>query len=361
MSQVVLKVQDLGKRYGRATILDGLSFEVLEGEFFGIIGPSGSGKSTLLRILAGVESATSGQAVFFDPKSGQFQPYSDNVVMVWQSLALFPHLSVGGNVGFGLKVRGVEKPILRRKVQEALQMVSLDGYSSRSINQLSGGEQQRVALARALIVQPRVLLLDEPLGALDPNLRAEVQACLLRIHRGTGITVIMVTHDQNEALTLSRRVAVLNVGSIEQLGQPDELIRHPRTVFVARFVGERNLYEGQVESCGAEHCTIRTDIGRFKIGRTAEGFQGLAPGCRLVYVIDVEHVRRGPVGENRVTGEVMSHSLRGSRRLVRVALPSGHLLSFETQASAPPDLQSVVEISWDTEDAYVLPASQQMG
>jgi ABC-type Fe3+/spermidine/putrescine transport system ATPase subunit len=171
----------------------------------------------------------------------------------------------------------------------------------------------------------------------------------------------MVTHDQNEALTLSRRVAVLNGGTIEQLGQPDELIRHPRTAFVARFVGERNLYEGQVESCEAEHCTIRTDIGRFKIGRTADGFQDLAPGCRLVYVIDVENVRSGALGENTVTGEVVSHSLRGSRRLVRVALPSGHLVSFETQASAPPELQSVVEVSWHMEDGYVLPASQQVG
>lgn len=247
MENVILKVENLTKIYNNTKALQSVALDICQGEFFSIIGPSGSGKSTLLKIVAGVESATEGRILYkgrsLDPTASE----SHDIVMVWQSLALFPHMDVESNVAFGLSVRNINKMEKGKRVKSALLMVSLNGYEKRRIHELSGGEQQRVALARALVVRPKVLLLDEPLGSLDAYLRGELQAELRKLHRDTGITFVMVTHDQSEALSLSNRIAIINKGSIEQVGTPEEIMKLPRTAFVARFVGDKNVFEGIVE------------------------------------------------------------------------------------------------------------------
>jgi putative spermidine/putrescine transport system ATP-binding protein len=233
----------VSKRYGDVVAVDSLDLEVRRGEFFTLLGPSGSGKTTTLRMIAGFEEPDSGHVELGGRDVTALAPYDRSVNTVFQDYALFPHMSVGENVAYGLRVRGVERGERRRRAAEALETVRLSGYESRTPNQLSGGQQQRVALARAIINQPRVLLLDEPLGALDLKLREQMQVELKTIKQEVGITFIYVTHDQEEALTMSNRIAVFNEGRIEQVGTPTEVYERPGNPFVAGFVGVSNLLE----------------------------------------------------------------------------------------------------------------------
>jgi putative spermidine/putrescine transport system ATP-binding protein len=233
----------VSKRYGDVIAVDSLDLEVRRGEFFTLLGPSGSGKTTTLRMIAGFEEPDSGHVELGGRDVTALAPYDRSVNTVFQDYALFPHMSVGENVAYGLRVRGVERGERRRRAAEALETVRLSGYESRKPNQLSGGQQQRVALARAIINQPRVLLLDEPLGALDLKLREQMQVELKTIKQEVGITFIYVTHDQEEALTMSNRIAVFNEGRIEQVGTPTEVYERPGNPFVAGFVGVSNLLE----------------------------------------------------------------------------------------------------------------------
>ncbi|MEO8469113.1 MAG: ABC transporter ATP-binding protein [Chloroflexota bacterium] len=222
----------------------GIDLEIRDGEFFSMLGPSGSGKTTTLRMIAGFEMPTRGRIFLHGEDVSDKPPFERDVNTVFQDYALFPHMTVGQNVGYGLEVRKVPKPERERRVAEALQMVRLEGYDTRKPGQLSGGQRQRVALARALVNRPRVLLLDEPLGALDLKLREEMQLELKAIQQEVGITFIYVTHDQEEALTMSDRLAVFNRGRIEQIGTPADLYEKPETAFVAGFVGTSNLISG---------------------------------------------------------------------------------------------------------------------
>jgi putative spermidine/putrescine transport system ATP-binding protein len=232
------------KRYGDVEAVAGIDLEIRDGEFFSMLGPSGSGKTTTLRMIAGFEIPTAGTVELHGEDVTGLAPFDRDVNTVFQDYALFPHLTVGDNVAYGLVVRKVPKSERAARVAEALRMVRLEGYDGRKPSQLSGGQRQRVALARALVNRPRVLLLDEPLGALDLKLREEMQIELKRIQQEVGITFIYVTHDQEEALTMSDRLAVFNHGRIEQLGPPAEVYEHPATRFVAGFVGTSNLLEG---------------------------------------------------------------------------------------------------------------------
>ena len=246
MTSPAVRFVEVSRHFGEVRAVDGVSLEVADGEFFAMLGPSGSGKTTCLRMLAGFERPTAGRVELHGRDVTDLPPYERDVNTVFQDYALFPHLSVAENVAYGLTIQKVAKPEIRRRVGEALDLVRLPDYGPRKPAQLSGGQRQRVALARALINRPRVLLLDEPLGALDLKLRQQMQTELKAIQRQVGITFLFVTHDQEEALAMSDRLAVFNQGRIEQVGSPAEVYERPRTVFVAGFVGTTNLLLGDL-------------------------------------------------------------------------------------------------------------------
>jgi putative spermidine/putrescine transport system ATP-binding protein len=248
-----VRLERVAKRYGEVVAVDGVDLEVGAGEFFSMLGPSGSGKTTTLRMIAGFELPTEGRVLLDGEDVSRMPPFERDVNTVFQDYALFPHMSVGDNVGYGLVIRRIPRQEREQRVGEALRMVRLDGYQKRRPGQLSGGQRQRVALARALVNRPRVLLLDEPLGALDLKLREEMQIELKVIQQQVGITFIYVTHDQEEALTMSDRIAVFNAGRIEQVGSPADVYERPGTPFVAGFVGTSNL--------------LRDDVARQIVGR----------------------------------------------------------------------------------------------
>jgi spermidine/putrescine ABC transporter ATP-binding subunit len=239
-----VSIKGARKVYGQAAALDGVSIDFLDGEFFGLLGPSGSGKTTLLRAIAGFVDLDEGEISIAGERVEHVPVHRRKIGMVFQNYALFPHLTVAENVGFGLSVRGAGSADIRKRVGEMLELVRLPGFEARRPRQLSGGQQQRVALARALITRPSVLLLDEPLGALDRRLRQEMQVELKQIQREIGITAVFVTHDQEEALTLSDRIAIINQGRLAQIGQPQQVYERPLDVFTARFLGDANVFRG---------------------------------------------------------------------------------------------------------------------
>jgi spermidine/putrescine transport system ATP-binding protein len=256
-----IQLLDLEKRFREVRAVDGVTLEVGTGEFFSLLGPSGCGKTTTLRMIGGFELPTGGRILLRGRDITYDPPDKRPVNMVFQNYALFPHLDVGDNIAFGLRRKGVDKPEIVRRVAEALELVHLDGYARRKPNQLSGGQQQRVALARALVNRPNVLLLDEPLGALDLKLRKRLQIELKRIQIEVGITFVYVTHDQEEALTMSDRIAVMNHGKVEQLGTPEALYERPATRFVADFIGTTNLLRGEVISTETDCAVVRLESG----------------------------------------------------------------------------------------------------
>ncbi len=245
-SEIAVRLEGVAKRYGDVVAVAGIDLDVRDGEFFSMLGPSGSGKTTTLRMIAGFETPTAGRILLHGEDVSRRPPFERDVNTVFQDYALFPHMTVGDNVGYGLMIRKVAKSERAARVAEALRMVRLDGFEKRRPSQLSGGQRQRVALARALVNRPRVLLLDEPLGALDLKLREEMQIELKAIQQQVGITFIYVTHDQEEALTMSDRIAVFAAGRIEQVGSPADVYERPATPFVAGFVGTSNLLGGDV-------------------------------------------------------------------------------------------------------------------
>jgi putative spermidine/putrescine transport system ATP-binding protein len=266
-----VRLEALYKRFGEVEAVSGIDLEIADGEFFSMLGPSGSGKTTTLRMIAGFERPTAGRILLHGKDVTDVPPFDRDVNTVFQDYALFPHMTVGENVAYGLMVRRVPRPERQERVSAALQMVRLGAFADRRPGQLSGGQRQRVALARALINRPRVLLLDEPLGALDLKLREEMQIELKAIQQQVGITFIYVTHDQEEALTMSDRLAVFNAGRIEQIGSPAEVYERPGTPFVAGFVGTSNLLSGEAPRtiAGAEGTyTIRPE--KIRIGRADE-------------------------------------------------------------------------------------------
>jgi putative spermidine/putrescine transport system ATP-binding protein len=246
MSESAILFQNVSRHFGDVKAVDDVTLEIKDGEFFSMLGPSGSGKTTCLRMIAGFDRPTAGQIFLYGQDVSNLPPYERSVNTVFQDYALFPHMNIGDNIGYGLMIKGIEKKERMKQVEEMLDLVRLPGFGHRKPSQLSGGQRQRVALARALINHPKVLLLDEPLGALDLKLRQQMQVELKSIQQRIGITFIFVTHDQEEALTMSDRIAVFNEGKIEQIGTPAEIYEHPASPFVAGFVGTSNLVSGDV-------------------------------------------------------------------------------------------------------------------
>lgn len=245
-SQPIILLKDISKSFGQTEVLNNINLYVLKNEFVTLLGPSGCGKTTTLRILGGFETPDRGDVYFEGIRINNIPPYQRKVNTVFQKYALFPHMNVFENIAFGLKIKKIDRTTINKKVDEMLELVNLQGFHKRSIDSLSGGQQQRVAIARALVNQPEVLLLDEPLGALDLKLRKEMQIELKNIHQRTGITFVYVTHDQEEALTMSDTIVVMNKGKIQQIGTPQMIYNEPKNAFVADFIGESNIIQGKM-------------------------------------------------------------------------------------------------------------------
>ena len=312
---------ELTKRFDDVVAVDSIDLNVTPGEFFSLLGPSGCGKTTTLRMIAGFERPTSGRILLDGADVASIPAYKRNVNTVFQSYALFPHLRVFDNVAFGLRRAGVSKQEVARRVADALAQVQLTGLERRKPAQLSGGQQQRVALARVLVLRPAVVLLDEPLGALDAKIRRTLQVELKALQEQVGLTFIYVTHDQEEALTMSDRLAVMNAGHIEQLGPPKAVYEEPDTTFVADFLGISNLMTGTALGQAGAHCRVRVNEVELEASRGDITTRG-----QTKLVIRPERVRlepRGANGENRIPGMVERVVYRGSNNQVFVRLPGG--------------------------------------
>ncbi|MTW87533.1 polyamine ABC transporter ATP-binding protein [Virgibacillus dakarensis] len=253
----MVQLENVTKQFGNYKAVNELNLNVRAGEFLTLLGPSGCGKTTTLRMIAGFEKPTSGSVKIGEKKVDHVEPYKREANTVFQSYALFPHMTVSENVAFGLKMKKINKQEIAERVKQALKMVQLESYGDRSVKQLSGGQQQRIAIARAIVNNPKVLLLDEPLGALDLKLRKQMQMELKRLQKSLGITFIYVTHDQEEALTMSDRIVVMNEGEIEQTGRPNEIYEKPKTRFVANFIGETNIFKGVVDNLNGNYASLK--------------------------------------------------------------------------------------------------------
>ena len=274
-SPVYLRIDHVTKRFGETIAVNDVSLDIERGEIFALLGSSGCGKSTLLRVLSGFETPTSGR-VWLDGKDvTDLPPYERPMNMMFQSYALFPHLNVWENVAFGLKRDGVAKAEIQQRVEDMLQLVQLQKFAKRSPHQLSGGQQQRVALARSLVKRPQLLMLDEPLGALDKKLREETQVELVKIIKQVGVTCVMVTHDQDEAMTMADRIAVMSEGRFLQVGAPSEVYEYPNCRFVADFVGNVNLVDGEITVDDAEKTVVQSDVCSFFVGHGISGHLGM--------------------------------------------------------------------------------------
>jgi spermidine/putrescine transport system ATP-binding protein len=347
-----IRLTDLTKHFREVRAVDRVSMDIRNGEFFSMLGPSGCGKTTTLRMIGGFELPTAGRIELRGRDITLDPPDKRPVNMVFQNYALFPHLDVAGNVAFGLRRKGVDKADTKRRVGEALDLVRLAGYERRKTNQLSGGQQQRVALARALVNRPNVLLLDEPLGALDLKLRKALQIELKRVQVEVGITFVYVTHDQEEALTMSDRIAVMHAGRVEQLGTPESLYERPATRFVADFIGTSNLLHGVVEGRDDGHAVVRLDGG--ELIRTARG--DLAAGAPVELCIRPESVAivahdavgalRSSVVQAAYLGTTIQYHVRtaGGVPLTVLAPKAGGRLPVGTEMA----------VSWDPQDVLVL-------
>jgi spermidine/putrescine transport system ATP-binding protein len=280
-----LEIAHVSKRYDAVTALDDVSLAVEQGAYVVLLGPSGSGKTTLLSVIGGFTVPSAGTVSIAGREITALSPAKRPTTTLFQDYALFPHMSVAGNVGFGLKVRGVAGPERQRQVEAALELVGLAGYGKRGIHEISGGQRQRVGLARALVVEPEILLLDEPLGALDLNLRRQMQDELLSLQRRTGRSFVHVTHDQEEAMALASLVVVMNQGRIEDIGTPKRIYEYPSTLFTASFMGESTQIAGKITGAASGTVEAETAIGRLR------GSSGLMPGAEVMLVIRPENIR----------------------------------------------------------------------
>ena len=362
MARGEIELTKLRKEFAEVTAVDGIDLHVPAGEFFSLLGPSGCGKTTTLRMIAGFEQPSSGQILLDGTDVAYTPPHHRNVNTVFQNYALFPHLNVFDNIAFGLRRAKRPRDEIRRRVGEALELVQLSGYERRKSSQLSGGQQQRVALARALVLNPAVLLLDEPLGALDAKLRKALQIELKALQQEVGITFLYVTHDQEEALTMSDRLAVMNAGRVEQVGAPQDVYEDPETLFVADFLGVSNLMDAQVVSSSGAACKVAVDGYELETRGTDLDVRGAAKIVIRPERIELEE--HGASGPNRVPAMVERVVYVGSAVQVIVHAATGETLQALVQNKGgefPYTQGSPVQLFLPPDALRVLPAGVGSG
>tara|TARA_B110001452_G_scaffold175988_1_gene147568 strand:- start:731 stop:1873 length:1143 start_codon:yes stop_codon:yes gene_type:complete len=357
-----VQIRGLTKKFGEITAVDNIDLDIYQGELFCLLGGSGCGKSTLLRMLAGFEFPESGTISIDGIDMSQVPAYERPTNMMFQSYALFPHMTVGENIAFGLKQDKISKTEISDRVNDILKLVELEGYIKRRPQQLSGGQMQRVALARALVKKPKLLLLDEPLAALDKKLRKQTQFELANIQEQVGVTFIVVTHDQEEAMTLSSRMAVMDMGKFKQIGTPTEIYEFPESRFVADFIGSANIFEGKVINSKAGHVTVSTDVGELIVnfGQSVSEGKNIWIGIRPEKIHLSKTITKKKDG-NHIKGVVEEIGYLGETSIYKVRLENGQIIDVSAPNQSRPMNQArgitwedVVYLSWEPESAMLL-------
>ena len=350
-ADVLVRFAGVHKTYdGVNRVVDQLDLDIFRGEFLTLLGPSGSGKTTTLMMLAGFEAPTAGEILLEGRSIGRLPPHRREIGMVFQHYALFPNMTVAENVGFPLSVRRLPKSEIDARVDRALAMVQLRALGNRRPMQLSGGQQQRVAVARALVYQPKLVLMDEPLGALDKQLREQMQLEIRRLHRELGVTMVYVTHDQSEALTMSDRIAVFHQGTIQQIGPPEAIYDHPANAFVARFIGENNRVTGTVEKVEGSRCAVR--VNGLSLAGTLGG--ALAPGEPALVSVRPEQIVLGDApADCSLAGTLAEAIYLGDHLRLRIAVAGMGDIVVKSHAGQAPAIGSAMRLGWRAEDCRV--------
>jgi spermidine/putrescine ABC transporter ATP-binding subunit len=357
-----IELRQITKRYGKECVVDAVSAMIAPGEFFSLLGPSGSGKTTTLMMIAGFADVDEGQILVDGTDIADVPPQRRGFGMVFQNYAIFPHLSVFDNVAFPLRARKLPNDQIQERVKQALELVRLERFADRFSRQLSGGQQQRVAIARAIVFQPSVVLMDEPLGALDKNLRYQMQVEIKEIQQRLGMTVVYVTHDQEEAMNMSDRIAIMNSGRIEQVGRPTEIYENPASNFIARFLGEANLIEGTIEEVCEGVAVLHTAGGLQLRARVAGNVQ---PGARANLFVRPERVTLAREGDGSAADRALNHA---AGRLAQTSFLGNilrHLVEIEPDVRVTVDVQNAsgglfrtadetVTLSWRVADSVIL-------
>ncbi len=351
MAEPIVRLDGICKRYDGAAAVERLDLDIAAGEFLVLLGPSGSGKTTILSMIGGFAAPTEGRVLIAGEDVTALPPAKRPTATVFQDYALFPHLSVRANVGFGLAMRRVQKPERQRRADEMLKLVGLEGFGGRGVHQLSGGQQQRVALARAIAVEPKVLLLDEPLGALDLALRRQMQEELVRIQKRLGTTFVHVTHDQEEAMSIADRVVVMNKGRVEDVGPPSRVYLRPASLFTASFMGESNILPGEVVEATANAAWIKTAAGILTVPATAKVGETVTLSIRPEQL----QIGRSEGGIALGNGRIRETSFQGTHMRARAVLPaSGADVLLRAPVSANLAVGDMVELSVRPADIAVL-------
>lgn len=337
----IIQLKNITKRYGSANVIEGLNLSIKSGEFVTLLGPSGCGKTTILRMIGGFEEPTEGEIFLHGKNIAHMPPHQRPINTVFQKYALFPFLNVYDNITFGLKTRGVKKAVMEQKVKEVLEIVDLEGFENRRIQTLSGGQQQRVAIARAVINEPEILLLDEPLSALDYKMRQEMQLELREMQQELGITFIFVTHDQEEAMTMSDRIVVMSDGRIQQVGKPEEIYKHPQNIFVADFIGTSNIYNGYMKEEGKASF----------LGATFSCENEMEIGDRFRAVIRPEDVILGEPEESALKGRVLDSIFKGNCYEVTVLCEKSEVVANHSSALLK---NATIGIDFNTENMHLI-------
>jgi spermidine/putrescine transport system ATP-binding protein len=359
--QNYLEYNNVTKQFGKIIAVNDVSLKIKKGEFFALLGPSGSGKTTLLRMTAGFEEPTKGDILIEGKSIINIPPYKRPVNMVFQNLALFPHLSVFKNISFGLELMKMSKLEVKKRVEEMLEIVRLTGYENRKIGQLSGGEQQRVALARALAPNPSVLLLDEPLANLDRRLRDHMQIELKKIHQKVGITFLYVTHDQESALTMADRIGIMHNGMLEQVGAPYEIYYKPKTLFIANFIGDTNIIDSKVKKMDGSKIEVEDDGLTYIVPRIPD--LDLKEGDNVSLSLRPEKIIIGPEAKNfknNFVGVLRESIFQGTVTRVMAQLPNGRNIIIKILGTIEYKVNDEVNIGWRDEDCKLLRMKQKI-